>query len=82
MAMIFISHDLGLVAEIADQVAVMYKGKIVECGLASQIFTHPQHPYTKGLVACRPTLNQRPQKIADSLRLYDSTKISQWRADY
>ncbi|MCZ2201449.1 ABC transporter ATP-binding protein [Cylindrospermopsis raciborskii] len=63
MAMIFISHDLGLVAEIADQVAVMYKGKIVECGLASQIFTHPQHPYTKGLVACRPTLNQRPQKL-------------------
>ncbi|MEB3150242.1 MAG: ABC transporter ATP-binding protein [Sphaerospermopsis sp.] len=63
MGMIFISHDLGLVSEIADQVAVMYKGKIVEYGSAAQIFTYPQHPYTKGLVACRPTLNRRPQKL-------------------
>jgi peptide/nickel transport system ATP-binding protein len=63
MGMIFISHDLGLVSEIADQVAVMYKGKIVEYGAASQIFSHPQHPYTKGLVACRPHLNSRPQKL-------------------
>jgi peptide/nickel transport system ATP-binding protein len=63
MGMIFISHDLGLVSEIADQVAVMYKGKIVEYGSASEIFTYPQHPYTKGLVACRPTLNRRPQKL-------------------
>ncbi|MBK1989516.1 ABC transporter ATP-binding protein [Sphaerospermopsis aphanizomenoides BCCUSP55] len=63
MGMIFISHDLGLIAEIADQVAVMYKGKIVEYGTASQIFSHPQHPYTKGLVACRPTLDRRPQKL-------------------
>jgi peptide/nickel transport system ATP-binding protein len=63
MAMIFITHDLGLIAEIADSVAVMYRGKIVECGRAEQIFTSPQHPYTKGLVACRPTLNRRPQKL-------------------
>jgi peptide/nickel transport system ATP-binding protein len=63
MGMIFISHDLGLVSEIADQVAVMYQGKIVEYGAASQIFTYPQHPYTKGLVACRPTLNRRPHKL-------------------
>ncbi len=63
MAMIFITHDLGLIAEIADSVAVMYRGKIVECGPAEQIFTSPQHPYTKGLVACRPTLNRRPQKL-------------------
>lgn len=63
MAMIFITHDLGLIAEIADSVAVMYKGKIVEQGSSEQIFNHPQHPYTKGLLACRPTLNRRPQKL-------------------
>ena len=63
MAMIFISHDLGLIAEITDQVAVMYKGKIVEYGAAAQIFNNPHHPYTKGLVACRPSLNRRPHKL-------------------
>ncbi|MEH2306359.1 ABC transporter ATP-binding protein [Nostoc sp.] len=63
MAMIFITHDLGLISEIADQVAVMYKGKVVESGISDQIFSTPQHPYTKGLIACRPTLNRRPQKL-------------------
>ncbi|WP_066383800.1 ABC transporter ATP-binding protein [Anabaena sp. CA = ATCC 33047] len=63
MALIFITHDLGLISEIADQVAVMYKGKIVEDGATEQIFNHPQHPYTKGLIACRPTLNRRPHKL-------------------
>lgn len=63
MAMIFITHDLGLISEIADQVAVMYKGKVVESGTSRQIFSSPQHPYTKGLIACRPTLNRRPQKL-------------------
>jgi peptide/nickel transport system ATP-binding protein len=63
MAMIFITHDLGLIAEIADKVAVMYKGKVVEQGEARQIFTNPQHPYTKGLLACRPTLDRHPQKL-------------------
>ncbi|MEM9925862.1 MAG: ABC transporter ATP-binding protein [Cyanobacteria bacterium P01_D01_bin.50] len=63
MAMIFITHDLGLIAEIADKVAVMYKGKVVEQGDAAQIFTDPQHPYTKGLLACRPTLDRHPQKL-------------------
>ncbi|RZL52900.1 MAG: ABC transporter ATP-binding protein, partial [Pedobacter sp.] len=53
MAMIFISHDLGVVNEIADEVAVMYKGEIVEQGPAKSIFNNPQHPYTKGLLACR-----------------------------
>ena len=55
MAMIFISHDLGVVNEIADEVAVMYKGEIVEQGPAEMIFKNPQHPYTKGLLACRPS---------------------------
>ncbi|MBD2495024.1 ABC transporter ATP-binding protein [Nostoc sp. FACHB-280] len=63
MALIFITHDLGLISEIADKVAVMYKGKIVEYGAAADIFSNPQHPYTKGLVACRPTLNRRPHKL-------------------
>jgi peptide/nickel transport system ATP-binding protein len=56
MSLIFITHDLGIIAEIADTVAVMYQGKIVEAGSAEQIFRHPQHPYTKGLLACRPRL--------------------------
>ncbi|MEH2328333.1 ABC transporter ATP-binding protein [Nostoc sp.] len=63
MAMIFITHDLGLISEIADQVAVMYRGKVVESGASEQIFSNPQHPYTKGLIACRPTLDRRPQKL-------------------
>ena len=58
MSMIFITHDLGVIAEIADSVAVMYKGKIVESGDVWQIFANPKHPYTKGLLACRPTLEK------------------------
>ncbi len=59
MAMMFITHDLGIIAEIADQVAVMYQGKIVEAGLVWQIFSNPQHPYTKGLLTCRPQPDRR-----------------------
>lgn len=58
MSMLFITHDLGVVAEIADQVAVMRYGEIVESGNIYTIFTNPQHPYTKGLLACRPRLDQ------------------------
>ncbi|NEP06356.1 MAG: ABC transporter ATP-binding protein [Okeania sp. SIO2G4] len=57
MSVIFISHDLGVMAEVADTIAVMYQGKIVESGEIGQIFTQPQHPYTKGLLACRPPLH-------------------------
>jgi peptide/nickel transport system ATP-binding protein len=59
MSLMFITHDLGIIAEIADQVAVMYQGKIVEAGSVLDIFTHPQHPYTKGLLACRPQPDQQ-----------------------
>jgi peptide/nickel transport system ATP-binding protein len=59
MSLIFITHDLGIIAEIADQVAVMYQGNIVEAGPVLDIFAQPQHPYTKGLLACRPQPNQR-----------------------
>jgi peptide/nickel transport system ATP-binding protein len=63
MSMIFITHDLGVIAEIADSVAVMYQGKIVESGDVWQIFSNPQHPYTKGLLACRPRLDRSSQYL-------------------
>jgi len=59
MSVIFITHDLGVVAEIATRVVVMYKGNIVEEGLVQTVFLQPQHPYTKGLLACRPPLDKR-----------------------
>lgn len=62
-AVLFITHDLGVVAEIADRILVMYKGKIVEQGKVIDIFTNPQHPYTKGLLACRPKLTAKKQTI-------------------
>lgn len=63
MAMIFITHDLGVIAEIADAVAVMYRGKIVEFNEVEQIFANPQHPYTKGLLACRPRLDRTERHL-------------------
>jgi len=57
VSVIFITHDLGVVAEIADEIAVMFRGKIVEQGDVLSIFESPKHPYTKGLLACRPRLN-------------------------
>jgi peptide/nickel transport system ATP-binding protein len=63
MAMIFISHDLGVIHEIADEVAVMYKGDIVEQGPAKELFANPRHPYTKGLLACRPVPERRLKKL-------------------
>lgn len=62
-AMILITHDLGVVAEMADKVAVMYAGRIVEMGTAAQIFDDPQHPYTIGLMSSMPTLGQRLEKL-------------------
>ena len=59
MGIMFITHDLGVIAELADKVVVMYKGKIVEQGSVMDIFANPKHPYTKGLLACRPPLNKR-----------------------
>lgn len=63
ISMIFISHNLDVIAEIADSVLVMYKGKVVEKGKIESIFIYPQHPYTKGLLACRPPLSERPRRL-------------------
>lgn len=63
MSIIFISHDLALVSEIADSVLVMYKGEIVEQGKTNTIFHHPQHNYTKALIASRPSLDERLKRL-------------------
>jgi len=72
MSLIFISHDLGVVSAVADEVAVMYKGEIVETGLTSNIFNHPQHPYTQGLLACRPPLEVRLSRLPEIQDFMDS----------
>jgi peptide/nickel transport system ATP-binding protein len=59
MSIIFITHDLGVIADIAARTLVMYKGRIVEQGSTMELFRNPQHPYTKGLLACRPPLNKK-----------------------
>ena len=64
MSVIFITHDLGVVAEIAEKVVVLYKGRIVEAGPIQDIFRNPQHPYTQGLLACRPPLDIRPKRLS------------------
>ncbi|RPH33872.1 MAG: ABC transporter ATP-binding protein [Bacteroidales bacterium] len=63
MGMIFISHDLGLIKEIADRVIILQNGKIVEQGVAKQIFESPQNPYTKGLLACKPPISYKPNRL-------------------
>ena len=63
MGVIFITHDLGVVSEIADNIAVMYKGEIVENNSIKEIFRNPHHPYTKGLLACRPILHQKGERL-------------------
>ena len=63
MSMIFISHDLGLVAEIADEVLVMNKGELVEQNTSVEIFRHPKNNYTKGLIACKPNIHQQMKRL-------------------
>jgi peptide/nickel transport system ATP-binding protein len=78
MGLIFISHDLGVISEIADDLLVMYKGEIVEQGTAKELFENPQHPYTKGLLACRPNpeLNlKRLPIIADFLNNNEAVSL-------
>ena len=80
MGIVFITHDLGVIAELADKVVVMYKGKIVEQGNVLDIFSNPQHPYTKGLLACRPPLDKRLKwlpTVSDFMTVNASGEISE-----
>ncbi len=62
-SILFITHDLGVVAEIADEIAIMYKGEIVETGEVEHVLSQPKHKYTKALLACRPPLDSRPYRL-------------------
>lgn len=62
-SIIFITHDLGVIGQIADRIMVMYRGKMVEQGAAYDILHHPREPYTQGLLACRPPLDSRPERL-------------------
>jgi peptide/nickel transport system ATP-binding protein len=73
MSILFITHDLGVIAEIADEVAVMYRGRIVEYDRVEKIFSNPQHPYTKGLLACRPTLASTRRRLPTVADFMSST---------
>ena len=65
LSMLFISHDLGVVSQVVDRIAVMYRGQVLESGSAKQVFTAPAHDYTRGLLKAIPTLNSnREQALA------------------
>jgi peptide/nickel transport system ATP-binding protein len=63
MGMLFITHDLGVIADIADDVVVMYRSNLVEQSTTKEIFTKAHHPYTRGLLACRPALDENPERL-------------------
>jgi peptide/nickel transport system ATP-binding protein len=63
MGMLFITHDLGVVREVADRVLVMHSGQVVEAAVTEQLFAAPQHPYTRGLIACRPDSTKHPRRL-------------------
>ena len=76
MAVLFITHDLGVIAEIADHVVVMYQGQVVEQGSVLDIYEHPKHPYTQGLLACRPRMDspyKRLPTVSDFMSTTEST---------
>jgi peptide/nickel transport system ATP-binding protein len=63
MSILFISHDLGVIRTVCENALVMYKGQMVESGKVSQLFRKPKHPYTRGLIACRPVPGEHPVRL-------------------
>ena len=73
MSMIFISHDLGVVSEVSDDILVMHDGRVVEYGEAQEVLNHPKDPYTKGLLACRPPMDFRLRRLPIVKEFLDGT---------
>ena len=73
---LFITHDFGVVADIADRVAVMQYGKLVEVGAADEVLNHPQHPYTQSLIAAVPSLSPRPARVQSTEPVLEVKKLS------
>ena len=71
MSLLFISHDLGVIKRVCDRALVMYKGEILESGPVEKLFNEPAHPYTKGLINCRPVLGKNPRRLP-TIRDYKS----------
>ena len=84
MSIIFITHDLGLVADMADRALVMLRGRVVESGEVKNLFTNPLHPYTRGLLMCRPALHAKGERlpvVSDFLRPVNESSqlVEAWR---
>jgi len=75
MSILFITHDLGVIAEIADNVAVMFQGHLLEFGNVLEVYANPQHPYTRSLLACRPSLDSKYR------RLPTTSTFMEWELD-
>lgn len=83
-AIVFITHDMGVVSEIADRIAVMYKGDLVEISPVYDLFASPQHPYTQGLLNCRPRPNKQLKRlptVGDFMEVEDSQIIAKVRTE-
>ncbi|EEW06173.1 conserved hypothetical protein [Vibrio mimicus VM603] len=78
MAVIFITHDLGVVAEVCDEVAVMYAGKVVEYADVFSLFDEPQHPYTERLMSLMPSLEHTPKQLI-SIKPIDSQLFPEFK---
>ena len=77
MSLLFITHDLAVIADIADKIGVMRYGELVEEGTPKEIFENSQHPYTRGLVSCRPPLNKKPHRLLCVSDYVDNQDISE-----
>ena len=75
ISIIFITHDLGVISQIADDILVMYRGHMVEQGPANDILHHPQEAYTQGLLACRPPMDSRPERLPTVEEFLEGNKL-------
>ena len=79
ISVLFISHDLGVIAQLCDRVSVMYAGKIVETAPVASLFAEPRHPYTRGLLQAIPSLDERSGSVAGHSGDRSATRRSAWR---